>query len=81
MKSKTNLKLAQRAAGEENRTLSRREARARVKALREEFETYRDQIDAAAFDILSGEMPLQPLDRERRWTVNVIRDLNPAVKK
>ncbi len=88
MKSKTNLKLVESREGEqtalrveeENRKLTVAEARARVNALRHELETYRDQIDAAAFDILSGEMPPRSLDHERRWAVDVIQDVNPAVK-
>ncbi len=88
MKTKTNLKLVQdRAteqialkAEEENWKLTVAEARARVSALRHELETYRDQIDAAAVDILSGEMTPQSIDGERRWAVDVIQDVNPAVK-
>ena len=60
--------------------ITRQEALKRVRSLRIELESYRDQIDAVPFDILADSIPA-PLDHsERKWAVNVMEDFNPLIK-
>jgi hypothetical protein len=57
------------------------EARQRVLALRDELERYREQLDAAPFDIACGDStaPASLGVGERKYTVYLAMDLNPIV--
>jgi hypothetical protein len=60
--------------------ISHDEAARRVHNLRVELEDYRDQLDAAQFDILTDDMPRSMDYSARRWAVNVMEAFNPRIK-
>jgi hypothetical protein len=50
----------------------------RVAALRTKLEAYRDQLDAAPFDILNDDEP-RSLQQKRKFTIDLVENLNPLV--
>ena len=58
------------------------EARQRVRVLRDELESYRDQLDGAPFDIASGDMssPTSLDGGDRKHIVELVEELNPLVE-
>jgi hypothetical protein len=61
--------------------ISRFEIKKRVSALREELESYCQQLDGAPFGITSGDMspPISLDGGERKYTLELVEELNPII--
>lgn len=61
--------------------ITRQEAAVRVRSLRTELQSYRDQIDAVPFDILADSIPRCLDHSKRKWAINVMEEFNPLIKR
>jgi len=86
-KKNANLKLVDSDQAQQSKTweekqqeleITRHEMQQRVQALRTELEKYRDQLDAAPFDILNDDEP-RSLQQKRKFTIDLVENLNPLV--
>ena len=86
-KKNANLKLVDSDQTQQSKTweekqqelkITRDELQQRVAALRSELETYREQLDAAPFDILADDEP-RSLQQKRKYLIDLVEALNPRV--
>ena len=86
-KKNANLKLVDSDQAQQSKTweekqqeleITRHEMQQRVQALRTELEKYRDQLDAAPFDILNDDEPLS-LQQKQKNTIDLVETLNPLI--